>query len=133
MVEDHADTARALVRLLNSLGHRAESVADAIGAIDWMSGRNANLIITDMMMPGEMDGLGLVRFIRHEPRLRNVPVVLFTAISDNNFSDYALSVGATAVWFKSQFDYSSLPSRVDAILQGSQTASHQTAAAPAEK
>ena len=129
VVEDHADTANALVRLLTSFGHRAVAVPDAVGAVEWMSDRNADLVITDMMMPGDMDGLGLVRFIRREPRLNKVPVVIFTAITNDEFGNYAQSVGATAVWFKLHFDYSSLSNRIDVILQANQNALSPSVAA----
>src|SRR5262249_11928354 len=47
-------------------GHRVTQAADAIEALGCMTGRGFDLMITDLRMPGEIDGVDLVRRARSE-------------------------------------------------------------------
>ena len=78
VVEDHDDSRYALVRLLQRFGH---DVAEADGgqqAIDFLRDFKPSLILLDCNMPC-VDGLDVLRSVRGEERLANVPVVMFTA------------------------------------------------------
>jgi len=60
------------------------------------------------MMPG-LDGLGVLRQIRADPRTADIPVIMFTAMYDETFRDRALAAGANDVWVKGSFDLDNLP------------------------
>ncbi len=103
IVDDHVDSGQLLARLLIARSHRAAAVSSGVDAIDWLASRTPDLVITDMMMPG-LDGLALVRVIRGEDRLKHLPVVIFSAVADQQFCQYAVQEGATACWIKGSMD-----------------------------
>ena len=93
VVDDNVDACRALVRLIQHEGHRATSVNSGEDAVAWLAREVPDLVILDEMMPG-MDGLAVLRIIRTDSRLERVPVVMFSALSDPQFREYALTQGA---------------------------------------
>jgi CheY-like chemotaxis protein len=80
MVEDD-DTVAALVEpLIEQLGYRAVRVSSAQDALDLLaSGEKFDLIFSDIMMAGELNGLQLARLLRE--RDPDLPIVLTTGYS----------------------------------------------------
>jgi PAS domain S-box-containing protein len=77
VVEDNIDVRKAAVSLLEQLGYRTTEVDTAAAALDVLaSGKEVNLVFSDVVLPGQTDGLALARMlIERYPR---IPVVLTT-------------------------------------------------------
>lgn len=77
VVEDNPDVRDVSTSLLGQLGYRTMAVENAREALEVLeSHRFVNLILTDVVIPGEYDGLTLARWIRvHFPE---IPIVLAT-------------------------------------------------------
>ncbi|MCO6415047.1 ATP-binding protein [Siccirubricoccus sp. KC 17139] len=77
LVEDDDDVAALTADMLRYLGHivsRVESGVAALRALE--AGGDADLVLTDVVMPGGQDGLDLAHAIRSGPRA--VPVLLYS-------------------------------------------------------
>ena len=77
LVEDDGEVAALTADMLAQLGYgvtRAASATDALGAI--ANGRNVDVVLSDIMMPGGMSGVQLAHEIRR--RRPDMPVVLTT-------------------------------------------------------
>lgn len=107
VVDDQMDACRALARLLRHFGHNANCSDSGPNALEYLSSNKPDLVILDVMMPG-MDGLDVLRVIRADPRLQALPVILFSALSDPKFRDYAINEGANDYWIKGAIDFSKL-------------------------
>jgi PAS domain S-box-containing protein len=59
VVEDNAQLRHATVRQLIELGYRVLEAEDAAAALAILSGNRVDLLFTDVVMPGSMDGLDL--------------------------------------------------------------------------
>jgi CheY-like chemotaxis protein len=80
LVEDNPDVAAASTSLLEQLGYSVRRVADAEEALREVERDGVDLVFSDIVMPGKMDGLGLARRLREiRPDL---PVLLATGYSD---------------------------------------------------
>ncbi len=85
VVEDNADVRKVAVSLLHQLGYRTAEVETAADALDVLtSEKTVDLVFSDVVLPGQTDGLALARLIvRRFPR---IPVVLttgYTKLFDN--------------------------------------------------
>jgi PAS domain S-box-containing protein len=81
VVEDSRDVAAVTSAMLETLGYRvmrAESAADALRHLE--QGIRFELVLSDIVMPGAMDGLGLAKFCRE--RYPELPVLLTSGFSD---------------------------------------------------
>lgn len=81
LVEDDPAVAVLTSDMLKELGYEVLQVSDAHAGLHVMSGdHGVEMILSDVMMPGGMDGVGFV----HELRRRNVqlPIVLVTGMPD---------------------------------------------------
>ena len=81
IVEDSAIQAEALRRVLSTEGYIVSAAKDGAAGLAKAKDLSPDLVITDIMMP-EMDGFELCRNIKAEERLRRIPVILLTSLSD---------------------------------------------------
>jgi PAS domain S-box-containing protein len=80
LVEDNPDVASVSLNLLEQLGYTVRRVADAEAALHEIERNNVDLVFSDIVMPGEIDGLHLARRLREiRPDL---PILLATGYSD---------------------------------------------------
>jgi PAS domain S-box-containing protein len=67
LVEDNPDVQEVASLLLEELGYRIVCVQSAAAALQLLaSGEEIDLVFTDVIMPGEFDGLALARRVREE-------------------------------------------------------------------
>jgi two-component system, OmpR family, phosphate regulon response regulator PhoB len=81
IVDDHADIRRLIRMTLEFAGYRGEVEEAADGAAGLLLARSfcPDLVLTDLMMPGSPDGLGLCRELKADPVTRGAAVVMITA------------------------------------------------------
>jgi CheY-like chemotaxis protein len=95
LIVDDIDLNRMVLRLaFEAEGHTALEAADGIEALEILGREDIDAVLSDILMP-RMDGYRLCHEIRTSARLRDVPVVIYTATytsqSDENL---ARSLGA---------------------------------------
>lgn len=81
IVEDSLTQAMLLQHLLEENGYEVTRAASGKEALSVLAREMPALIVSDIVMP-EMDGFELTRSVKADPRLRNIPVILLTALSD---------------------------------------------------
>ena len=80
-MEDNPDVASVSTELLEQLGYAVRWASDARSALQEIEKNSIDLVFSDIVMPGGMDGLSLAQKIRQAyPEL---PVVLTTGYSEN--------------------------------------------------
>jgi PAS domain S-box-containing protein len=80
LVEDNPDVASVSAMLLEQLGYAVRRVSDAEAALRDIELDGIDLVFSDIVMPGKMDGLGLAHRLR-EMR-PNLPILLATGYSE---------------------------------------------------
>ena len=83
LVEDDPSVAGLVADMLDSLGYevmQARSVQAALGAL--AGGQRVDLVFSDIMMPGGMDGLALAREVHR--RREGLPVLLTSALAETS-------------------------------------------------
>jgi signal transduction histidine kinase len=81
VVEDSPTQAQRLQHILVRCGYKVTLASNGVEALETMRSRLPTLIISDVVMP-QMDGYELCRHVKSDRRLRHLPVILVTAISD---------------------------------------------------
>jgi PAS domain S-box-containing protein len=80
LVEDNPDVANVSANLLEQLGYTVRRVADAEAALREIESNGIDMVFSDIVMPGKMDGLGLARHLKQvRPGL---PILLTSGYSD---------------------------------------------------
>mmetsp|Transcript_13676 Transcript_13676/g.20820 ORF Transcript_13676/g.20820 Transcript_13676/m.20820 type:complete len:302 (+) Transcript_13676:95-1000(+) len=110
LVDDEEQILRSVGQYLFDNGYQVTGCQNAEKALQiCQRGRSNNpnkipdLIVSDIRMPGEMDGLNLLRRIRENKRLQGIPVVLLTAKSQIQDRIAAYKAG-TDVYLTKPFD-----------------------------
>ena len=95
LVADDSMATRALVAaaLKELKDVQVERVSTGIEAIKMLSTTEIDLVLTDIHMP-EINGLELVRFIKSDERLRNIPVIVISTEAADDDRTRALNLGA---------------------------------------
>jgi PAS domain S-box-containing protein len=92
LADDNADM-RAYVRGLLSPTYVVETVADGEQALATARRQRPDLIVCDIMMP-RLGGLGLLKILRTDESLRDVPVILLSARAGEEARVEGLDAGA---------------------------------------
>ena len=80
LVEDNPDVATASAGLLEQLGYSVRWVSDAETALKELDCDGIDLVFSDIVMPGKLDGLGLARAIKQKHP--GLPILLATGYSE---------------------------------------------------
>lgn len=115
IVDDDAGTGRLLALLVRQLGHNAAFVDNGNKALDYLDTHHTDLVILDLMMP-DIDGIEVLKQVRNNPQTAALPVIIFSALADPQFSQKAMTSGATDYWVKASVDFHHLGERLEAYL-----------------
>lgn len=123
LVDDERSIREPLASYLQKNGFRVTAVGDAAAARQRLAGYAIDLVVLDIMMPGE-DGLSLCRHIRENGE---TPVILLTARTEETDRIVGLEMGADDYVLK-PFSPRELVARIKVILRRSgRGQTHQSA------
>jgi chemosensory pili system protein ChpA (sensor histidine kinase/response regulator) len=91
VVDDSITVRRVTQRLLKREGYRVALAADGLLALEVLQGEKPAVVLSDIEMP-RMDGFDLVRNIRADKRLQDLPVIMITSRIAEKHRDYAYSL-----------------------------------------
>jgi PAS domain S-box-containing protein len=115
--DDNTDMREYVARLL-SRRFDVVAVADGQAALEVARSQPPELVLTDVMMP-RLDGVGLLRELRADPRLREIPVILLSARAGEEARVGGMAEGADDYLIK-PFNSRELLARVEAHARMSQ-------------
>ena len=100
IIDDNRSTADALRQILTVLGFKSRMAYGSSAAMSILgSDFTPNFIFLDLNMPG-VAGTEILAFLRREPRLIRVPVVVVTSDDQPDTRTKVLKLGATAIIIK---------------------------------
>ena len=93
VVDDDPDILENIITILETLPYRLATARDGKQCMELVEQDVPDLLILDLLMP-RMDGWGVIREMRSEPRFAAVPImVLTTVIEDASRRRYELETG----------------------------------------
>jgi chemosensory pili system protein ChpA (sensor histidine kinase/response regulator) len=108
VVEDDPDLGDTIVTFLKDEGLDAKLARDGDQAMRLVDQLNPSAMILDLMMP-RRDGFSVLRELRADGRIGNLPVIVVTAIFGLSERLYATELGAA--------DYVTKPFELDELLE----------------
>jgi DNA-binding response OmpR family regulator len=85
IVDDHSDI-RKLIRITLGNNFTVLEAEDGEGSLGIIRREKPDLVVLDVMMPGELDGLQVLDIIKADPELKHIHVLMVTA--RGQVSDY---------------------------------------------
>jgi signal transduction histidine kinase len=113
LVDDSLDTIQVLSWLLASKGMRVREAASVSQALKAVHAERPDVIVTDIGMP-EQDGYDLLRLIRAEEPLRDLPVIAATGYVGSREQEQMAAAGFSAALSK-PFDLSELLATLERV------------------
>ena len=95
IVEDNALNVKLFCDLLAAHGHEPRAVTDGRFALDQAREFTPDLVITDIQLP-HVTGLELIRMIRNDKQLKEVPIMAVTAYAAAADEERIRAAGAQA-------------------------------------
>lgn len=92
VVDDSLTVRRVTERMLLREGYRVTLAKDGLDAIERLAEEKPAIVLSDIEMP-RMDGFDLVRNLRADPRLQDLPVIMITSRIAQKHRDYAAQLG----------------------------------------
>ena len=92
VVDDSITVRRVTQRLLQREGYRVTLAADGLQALERLQQERPTVVLSDIEMP-RMDGFDLVRNIRNDPRLSDLPVIMITSRIAEKHREHARELG----------------------------------------
>jgi signal transduction histidine kinase/PleD family two-component response regulator len=92
LVDDNSDMRGYVQRLLEQR-YKVLAVGDGRAALESIRRARPDLVLSDVMMP-VLDGFGLLRAVREDPALRDLPVILLSARAGEEARAEGLDAGA---------------------------------------
>ena len=92
-VDDDAMNRDMLLRRLEKLGYDVTEAATGREALAKVKEGNFDLILLDILMP-DLDGFQTLEYIKADPRLKHIPVIMLTALDDVDSTVRCIEAGA---------------------------------------
>jgi two-component system sensor histidine kinase/response regulator len=116
IIDDDVELAEDLAAILRSAGHQVSVRDDTDGAVTELLEAKPDLLILDVMFPeNPAGGFDLAREIRGTPAIKDLPVILLTAINQEFPMDFS-SQDIDADWMPVQ-DFVEKPVAADTLLE----------------
>lgn len=115
VVDDEEDILELVRFNLEREGYTVTSAASGEDAIQTATQKLPDLIVLDLMLPG-VDGLEVAKFLKNEPKTREIPIVMLTAKGEESDVVIGLELGADD-YITKPFSPKILSARVKAVLR----------------
>ena len=110
-VDDSASMRKMVSFTLAGAGFKVVEAIDGVDALEKAQAQDIDLVLVDQNMP-RLDGIGLTRKLREDPRFQNTPILILTTESSDQMKQAGRAAGATG-WLVKPFD----PNRLIEVIQ----------------
>jgi two-component system chemotaxis response regulator CheY len=110
-VDDSPSMRKMVAFTLAGAGFRVVEAVDGVDALEKAQLEQVDLVLADQNMP-RLDGIGLTRKLREDPKFQNTPILILTTESSDQMKQAGRAAGATG-WLVTPFD----PNRLIEVIQ----------------
>ena len=92
VVDDSVTVRKVTSRLLERNGMNVLTAKDGVDAITQLQERKPDIMLLDIEMP-RMDGFEVATLVRHDERLKDLPIIMITSRTGDKHRDRAMAIG----------------------------------------
>lgn len=118
IVEDSDAIVRMIEALMSARGFEVRSASSGARGIEEAISWKPNVILLDINLPGAYDGIQVCQKIRAERSLEDAPVIIISAMNDDEVKRRAYEAGASA-YYEKPFSPLALLKEIDALQRRS--------------
>ena len=115
VVEDEPDTAEMFAEMLRLRGYRVFKSYGSASAIRQLALEKPDAVVLDIMMP-DISGLEVLQYMRRDPALENIPVIVVSAKGLLSDIKAGMDAGAT-LYLTKPVAYTELIKGVENVIQ----------------
>ena len=115
VVEDDATLRQALTEFLEADEFSVVSATDGEEAINLTKNNNPDIILLDIILP-KKDGFDVIREIKADDSIKDIPIVLLTNLGSLSDIEKALALGATTYLVKGDYQLKEVVDKIKEIL-----------------
>ncbi|WP_261862928.1 response regulator [Psychrobacter sp. JCM 18900] len=97
VVDDSVTVRKVTSRFLERQGFNVAVAKDGIDAIEILQDMTPDMILLDIEMP-RMDGFEVATQVRHNNRLKQIPIIMITSRTGEKHRERALEIGVNDIW-----------------------------------
>ncbi|PIQ74878.1 MAG: response regulator [Candidatus Portnoybacteria bacterium CG_4_8_14_3_um_filter_40_10] len=86
-------------------------------AIPMIKVEKPDLILLDILLPGDQNGIDILAKLKKDPATQNIPIVVFTNYDEKEFREQASTLGANDFVLKSDVTPSQMVEKIRQILK----------------
>lgn len=94
IIDDSVTVRKVTSRLLERNGYETQTANDGVDALEKLQTLTPDIMLLDIEMP-RMDGFEVATQVRHNPRLKDVPIIMITSRTGEKHRERALAIGVT--------------------------------------
>ncbi len=114
IIEDNPDAADLFAEMMQLNGYRVLKTYSSTPALTLITQEKPDVIILDIMMP-DISGLDVLRYMRSDPELASIPVVVVSAKATPTDISAGLEAGAS-IYLTKPVSYVDLKNAVDGLM-----------------
>ena len=114
-VDDSASMRQMVSFTLKNAGYNVTEAVDGQDALEKSGQKDYDLVLTDQNMP-RLDGIGLTKRLRDNPKFRGTPILILTTESSDQMKQAGRAAGATG-WLVKPFDPAKLIEVIGKVMR----------------
>jgi len=116
LIEDDPFLAEIYVTKFEEVGFEVYVLENGVLGVEKIGEEKPDIVLLDIVMP-RIDGFELLRLIKEDPEIKNVPVVILSNLGEQENVEKGLELGAEAYLVKAHFTPTEVVARVKQILE----------------
>jgi chemosensory pili system protein ChpA (sensor histidine kinase/response regulator) len=117
IVDDSVTVRKVTSRLMERQGWKVMTAKDGVDALEQLQGSDPDIMLLDIEMP-KLDGFGVLRAVRQNERMKDLPIIMITSRTGEKHKQEALGLGVDRYIGKPYLE-ANLVSTIDEILSES--------------
>ncbi|MEA1926490.1 MAG: response regulator [Patescibacteria group bacterium] len=116
IIEDEQGMRDTLKESIENAGYQTIIAGDGEKGIKLAKQYNCDLILLDIILP-KKDGFEVLRELKMDEKMKDLPIVLITNLSEPSDIQKALDLGATTYLVKSSYSLADIVEKINNILE----------------